>query len=78
MLICNYSDGEYNGVAAWMVYDLDDVTSVSFGPVGEIVPGNYISWNMERKQGMWRAGVSLVTDYNEWFSSPMCLPKGVP
>ena len=52
MLICNYSDGEYNGVAAWMVYDLDDVTSVSFGPVGEIAPGNYISWNMERKQGM--------------------------
>ena len=52
VLICNYRDGEYNGVAAWMVYDLDDVTSVSFGPVGEIVPGNYIPWNMERKQGV--------------------------
>ena len=52
ILICNSRDGEYNGVAAWMVYDLDDVTSVSFGPVGEIFPGDYIAWNMERKQGM--------------------------
>lgn len=34
-----------------MEYDLDDVTTVSHGPIEPVKPGSYPIWNMERKQG---------------------------
>lgn len=48
-----FSNGEYNGIAIWMVYDLDKSNQVSFGVLEDVSPGTYPKWNMERKQGLY-------------------------
>ncbi|XP_067929621.1 protein arginine N-methyltransferase 7-like isoform X2 [Watersipora subatra] len=45
--------GEWNGVALWMIYNLDGENSVSFGVEGDCKVGSYPSWNMERKQAVY-------------------------
>ena len=46
--------GDVNGMAFWMVWNLDGVNSVSSGgPVGKVKVGENVDWDVHSKQGRW-------------------------
>lgn len=59
------SNGEYNGIAIWMVYDLDKSNQVSFGVLEDVSPGTYPKWNMERKQAVFLPRLSQAVTANK-------------
>ena len=50
--VCIESTGGVNGMAFWMVWNLDGVNSVSSGgPVSPVVVGENVDWDVHSKQG---------------------------
>lgn len=46
-------DGSLNGVAIWMDWQLDSVTTVSGGPTSQVRLGHQVSWDRHIKQGVY-------------------------
>ena len=45
--------GDVNGMAFWMVWNLDGVNSISSGgPVSEVKVGENVDWDVHSKQGV--------------------------
>nr|CAG4640705.1 EOG090X02VY [Eulimnadia texana] len=46
-------DGNCNGIAIWIDWNLHKDTTVSTGPVETIVPGKLVEWDIHSKQGVY-------------------------
>ena len=46
------TSGMCNGVAVWMDWQIDEVRTVTTGPVAPVIPGQKIEWDMYTRQGV--------------------------